>query len=347
MLSRETELWFRAFGFERSLSTAESLYIMDMDHHHQQQQQQQRQQSANTAAPTQQQNLPLDAVITPFLKKLLTVTSALPPNIGGWDDKGMVFVILDGPGFEVILRNYFKGTLQTFIRQLHFYGFSKSDLPRLGPHAWSFSHPCFLKDSPNLVAEIKRKSHGHHPPTMSPSLFSSKKGQHSSQSSLEGFRLDQEAEAELNEINELKQRLKSLQETLDLLVKFVGVKLEDGTLTGINANKRRKLVSVLSECSEKTFDSSSGFDNDRERADPVSKITKKMSEFSVSSMNSFTKKFSESTFSDLPLEDVVSPTGTSGSGPVSTGANSKLRRIGSSLVFFNDAADPNDETQVL
>jgi hypothetical protein len=87
----------------------------------------------------------LDPTITPFLQKLVYLTKTILSSIGAWDQGGSVFIIFDGMAFESILKKYFKGSLQTFIRQLHFYGFTKTELPRLGPSSWSFSHPCFLR----------------------------------------------------------------------------------------------------------------------------------------------------------------------------------------------------------
>lgn len=58
-------------------------------------------------------------------------------------------------GFEKVLSQYFKGSLLTFIRQLHFYGFRKVDIKG---DKWSFSHKCFRKEMPHLIYEIKRKT---------------------------------------------------------------------------------------------------------------------------------------------------------------------------------------------
>lgn len=42
-----------------------------------------------------------------------------------------------------------------FIRQLHFYGFKKSETVK---GYWTFSHPNFTKDNPDGILQIRRKS---------------------------------------------------------------------------------------------------------------------------------------------------------------------------------------------
>jgi len=43
----------------------------------------------------------------------------------------------------------------SFLRQLHFYGFRKTNR---GKNAWEFSHAYFLKDKPELMSRIKRNN---------------------------------------------------------------------------------------------------------------------------------------------------------------------------------------------
>jgi len=181
-------------------------------------------------------SFPLDADITPFLKKLLSLTSTVSSDIAGWDSKGSVFIVKDGKAFEGLLRNYFKGTLQTFIRQLHFYGFSKSDLPRIGPHAWSFSHPRFLRDSPNLVVGIRRKSNGFSP-CLSPQSknMSLKRMGSFKMNKIESNRADDVQKIQ-EELKDLKERVKSLQDTTEQLMGIVTENLMEE-----NAKKKRKI----------------------------------------------------------------------------------------------------------
>jgi len=181
----------------------------------------------------------LEAIVTPFLKKLLSLTApnGVPSNVAGWDNDGSTFIVHDGMKFEALLRNYFKGTLQTFVRQLHFYGFSKMDLPKLGPHSWCFSHPSFLRDEPLRIMEIRRKYGGGHgsaspsqggkrlrnfPPAamiqkVVPSI-------HSTTSFLPVETLNTPKAAEQqntggeNEIKDLKETVKMLEQTVQMLV---------------------------------------------------------------------------------------------------------------------------------
>uniref|UniRef100_A0A7E4VYE5 HSF_DOMAIN domain-containing protein n=1 Tax=Panagrellus redivivus TaxID=6233 RepID=A0A7E4VYE5_PANRE len=85
-----------------------------------------------------------------------------------WDDSGYSFHILDPYSFcRNVLPQYFKhNNLNSLIRQLNMYGFRKmtpiertslaraeSDQDHL-----EFSHPCFVRDHPDLLSQIKRKT---------------------------------------------------------------------------------------------------------------------------------------------------------------------------------------------
>jgi len=179
---------------------------------------------------------PHDADITPFLKKLLTLTKSVPSKIADWNDNGTVFIVKDGKEFENLLRNYFRGTQQTFIRQLHFYGFSKSDLPKLGRHAWSFSHPCFLKDAPQLVVEIKRKYRGHSSSLMLQRLGSFKVG------ASHPDKVDVE-------ISDLKKKVQALHDTTEKLVEYIQENMTPPT-------KKRKIdVGIVDKVLNKSLQS--------------------------------------------------------------------------------------------
>lgn len=93
--------------------------------------------------------------LPPFLKKLLDLTGSCPPHIGGWNEDGTLFVVRSSQ-FADLLREQFKATLQTFVRQLHFYSFNKKDDGKSG--VWTFSHPSFLRGQPHLLMHIARKS---------------------------------------------------------------------------------------------------------------------------------------------------------------------------------------------
>ena len=57
--------------------------------------------------------------IPPFLKKLVDLTNACPPQIGSWNEDGTYFVVKSSQ-FADLLREQFHGTLQTFVRQLQY-----------------------------------------------------------------------------------------------------------------------------------------------------------------------------------------------------------------------------------
>lgn len=93
--------------------------------------------------------------LPPFLEKLAVITKTVDKDIANWSDDGKVFVIKHTEKFEMVLKQHFKGNVQTFIRQLHFYGFRKLDSNEGG---WSFVHENFRKDCPQLLSEIRRKT---------------------------------------------------------------------------------------------------------------------------------------------------------------------------------------------
>ena len=98
----------------------------------------------------------------PFPLKLAKITQALDRDIGHWSADGTYFVILvdvKSKKFYNVLKDYFSAKKgDTFVRQLHFYGFSKFEPAGLPKRAWAFSHPDFLRDYPERIALIKRKS---------------------------------------------------------------------------------------------------------------------------------------------------------------------------------------------
>lgn len=92
--------------------------------------------------------------MTAFLEKLRRICTSCPEEIGGWSPDGLAFEVRSSR-FEDLLKNYFKGTVKTFIRQLHFYGFSKSESVN---GRWTFAHPKLSRDNPDAVLEITRKT---------------------------------------------------------------------------------------------------------------------------------------------------------------------------------------------
>lgn len=93
--------------------------------------------------------------LPPFLEKLHRITETVPAPIASWSEDGKTFVIHKAAQFEGVLKQHFKGNIQTFIRQLHFYGFRKLDTQ---DDSWSFAHKFFVKGNPKLLQEIRRKT---------------------------------------------------------------------------------------------------------------------------------------------------------------------------------------------
>ncbi|KAE9547408.1 hypothetical protein FO519_009379, partial [Halicephalobus sp. NKZ332] len=105
-----------------------------------------------------------------FLVKLLNMLEDESlDDIICWDDSGSSFHILDSPAFcDEILPKYFKHkNLNSFVRQLNFYGFRKlasvdktslcyMENPGNDLH---FMHPKFLRYCHELMCEIKRQTH--------------------------------------------------------------------------------------------------------------------------------------------------------------------------------------------
>mmetsp|Transcript_20410 Transcript_20410/g.37944 ORF Transcript_20410/g.37944 Transcript_20410/m.37944 type:complete len:248 (+) Transcript_20410:295-1038(+) len=94
--------------------------------------------------------------LSAFLQKLSDMTSTCPPEIANWNEEGTVFRIQNRDAFNEFLRKRFKGNTATFIRQLHFYSFHKLETDDFG--RWAFQHPLFLRDRPDLLYQIKRKT---------------------------------------------------------------------------------------------------------------------------------------------------------------------------------------------
>lgn len=96
--------------------------------------------------------------LTRFLGKLVDMSKNVNADIAGWSADGTQFLIKDTNRFnEEVLKQYFNGQPNTFTRQLHFYGFRKTESEE-GQGGWGFSHEKFRRDNPDLVYEIRRKT---------------------------------------------------------------------------------------------------------------------------------------------------------------------------------------------
>ena len=115
--------------------------------------------SASRNAPTAH---PKVAKLVPFLRKVQQLCESAPPHIARWSADGKQFDVLDPKGFEDLLKVHFEGAAPpTFHRQLFFYGWVKLNHSNGGGDektkgTWSFRHPCFLRDEPSKIYEIKR-----------------------------------------------------------------------------------------------------------------------------------------------------------------------------------------------
>eukprot|EP00924_Labyrinthula_sp_SR-Ha-C_P010937 snap_masked-scaffold_33-processed-gene-0.17-mRNA-1 protein AED:0.27 eAED:0.33 QI:0/-1/0/1/-1/1/1/0/192 len=103
-------------------------------------------------------------VLPPFLAKLKSIAKLVNEDIAGFSSCGSRFEIRDEQYFvKYALNIFFKGKLDSFIRQLHMYGFRKSrvsffmDSNKRRVNQWCFYHPYFHRDKPQLIYLIKRK----------------------------------------------------------------------------------------------------------------------------------------------------------------------------------------------
>jgi hypothetical protein len=121
-----------------------------------QQQQQQQQPMTSTQHPGKA------AKLVPFLRKVQVLCETAPSHIARWSADGKQFDVLDPKGFDELLKVHFEGASPaTFHRQLFFYGWVKLNHTNGGGDektkgTWSFRHPCFLRDEPSRIYEIRR-----------------------------------------------------------------------------------------------------------------------------------------------------------------------------------------------
>ena len=93
-----------------------------------------------------------------FIQKLHAIVNTSDDgSVVGWSATGDSFVVGDTAKFaRDVLPNYFKtNNFASFLRQLHFYGFRKTDRSK---NAWEFGHRDFIKDEPERMNKIHRKN---------------------------------------------------------------------------------------------------------------------------------------------------------------------------------------------
>jgi len=102
------------------------------------------------------------AKLVPFLRKVQLLCENAPPHVARWSADGKQFDVFDPKEFDELLKIHFEGASPaTFHRQLFFYGWVKLNHTNGGGDektkgTWSFRHPCFLRDEPSKIYEIKR-----------------------------------------------------------------------------------------------------------------------------------------------------------------------------------------------
>eukprot|EP00924_Labyrinthula_sp_SR-Ha-C_P006260 snap_masked-scaffold_31-processed-gene-1.27-mRNA-1 protein AED:0.26 eAED:0.26 QI:0/-1/0/1/-1/1/1/0/213 len=100
------------------------------------------------------------STLSPFLRKLSSMLEA-ETEVISWDQDGKSVLVHDDELFKTkVLPNFFRGTnnVNSFIRQLHFYSFTKTHFKREnGKVSWRFSHTNFIRDKPHLMQLITRQ----------------------------------------------------------------------------------------------------------------------------------------------------------------------------------------------
>ncbi|EQC29035.1 hypothetical protein SDRG_13191 [Saprolegnia diclina VS20] len=100
-----------------------------------------------------------------FLQKSYDMIMNCPDDVAAWSNNGTSFVVNQIKDLESIwLPRYFKhNNFTSFARQLKFYGFDKykkhnqsGDLD--ADSVWEFTHPLFLRDAPEKMVSIRRKT---------------------------------------------------------------------------------------------------------------------------------------------------------------------------------------------
>lgn len=95
-----------------------------------------------------------------FIMKLFKMVTESPLHLIRWTDDGEAFVITSPEDFskDVLPRFFRHNNISSFVRQLNMYGFHKLPNPSCD-NFWEFIHPSFKKGRPELLYDLKRKSH--------------------------------------------------------------------------------------------------------------------------------------------------------------------------------------------
>ena len=175
--------------------------------------------------------------MTAFLRKLKIIIETVPHEVATFNREGNAFQVIDEPKFEHFISKFFKGNLNTFIRQLHFYGFSKSEAIN---GIWDFTHPMLMRHNLDNILGIKRKA------KRSRDVQSSRRP---SVSSLP------DSVYELDEVDELKQEIKYLKSSF--MSEMCALKSTIQTLAAQLNDRKRKQLDEMAEPAykkQKSFD---------------------------------------------------------------------------------------------
>lgn len=157
-----------------------------------------------------------------FVSKLVDILDTADPKIAQWTSDGTAFLVHDPKvfGSQVLARFFKSGNFSSFIRQLNFYSFHKNVKSKLAP--WEFSHKCFIRGRPDLMANIKRKTSSEYHVAYDVEL-----------KKLRGVLEDVQAE-----VSSLKQQLASALATVDKL------RVQKAAAMAATAEANRRLVAA-------------------------------------------------------------------------------------------------------
>ncbi|KAL8170795.1 hypothetical protein V2J09_022599 [Rumex salicifolius] len=153
----------------------------------------------------------------PFLLKTYEMVDDPSTNhIVSWSPGRTSFVVWNPPEFSrLLLPTYFKhNNFSSFIRQLNTYGFHKID-----PERWEFANEDFVKDKKHLLRNIHRRkpihSHSHPQVDHERAAFDEEIDKLSSEKSelqAKVFRFQQQKSTAKAQLDDLKQRVSSMEE---------------------------------------------------------------------------------------------------------------------------------------
>lgn len=94
---------------------------------------------------------------TSFVRKLYNLVSCEAEDIVSFTPDGLAFEVKDPKKLEAeVLPKYFRHSrFQSFVRQLNFYNFKKTNKER---SMWIYKHELFRRDRPDLLDKLKRKT---------------------------------------------------------------------------------------------------------------------------------------------------------------------------------------------